>query len=60
VKLTRQQGGFRPGAGRKPKYGVKTKSITVTLPEDLVKTLDAEASDLGCSRSEVLVRRLTA
>ena len=41
-----KNGGARPGAGRKP-TGSKTKSYTVTMPQELAEQLEKAASQNG-------------
>lgn len=52
-------GGTRPGAGRKP-TPADQRSVTVTLrlPPDLAREIDAEAARSGATRSGVIVARL--
>ena len=46
-------GGARPGAGRKP-TGVKTKCYTVTLPLDEAQVLEDHAEELDISVNKYL------
>ena len=46
-------GGARPGAGRKP-TGVKTKCYTVTLPLEEAKVLEDHAEQLNISVNKYL------
>jgi hypothetical protein len=46
-------GGRRPGAGR-PVQGVQTRSISITLPEDIIQAIDAQAYRHQMTRSAVI------
>jgi hypothetical protein len=43
----RQMKSLKPGPGRPPKYGRPSRTLTVTLPEDVLDTLGAVDADLG-------------
>lgn len=53
------RGGNRSGAGRKPKPA-EERSVTVTLrlPPDLAREIDAEAARCGFTRTAAIVHRL--
>ena len=50
-------GGKRPGAGR-PRPGPPTRSLSITLPENLIEALDQEADQCQMTRSAVVVQHL--
>ena len=52
------RGGFRPGAGRKPKYGEVTVSVGIHLPRSLRDELRYEAAQANRSLSEHIYRIL--
>jgi len=51
-------GGARPGAGRKPKWGVRAKQIEISLPPEVVAFFQARATDKSHSLSAELAERL--
>lgn len=51
-------GGTRQGAGR-PTPGSPTRSISITLPEDLIDAVDKLAYQQHATRSAVIARYLT-
>lgn len=51
-------GGQRQGAGR-PTSGSLTRSISITLPEDLIRAIDDEAYQHHMTRSAVIAQYLT-
>ena len=53
------RGGSRPGAGRKSKYIGQSYPITFRLPGRLVVALDAAVDDVGGSRSDYLIAKLS-
>lgn len=52
------RGGRREGAGRPLAGDTKRVRVSLTLPPDLVESLDREADTYALSRSEMLVRIL--
>ena len=50
-------GGKRQGAGR-PLPGTPTRSISITLPEDLIHAVDQEAYQKHATRSAVIAQYL--
>ena len=57
----RQHGGKRPGAGRKPANPEgATMTLTVTVPESLVTSLDAIADNEGWNRSRAATEAIRA
>jgi len=50
-------GGPRPGAGR-PRQGARTRSVSLTLPEDLLATVDQVADRRQLTRSAVVAHYL--
>ena len=50
------RGGFRENAGRKKKPEGQKPKISVTLTKEAITYLDAEATRLGISRSELVER----
>jgi hypothetical protein len=52
-------GGPRPGAGRKPApAGQRSVTITLRLPPDLAREIDAEAARYDTTRTAAIVARL--
>jgi hypothetical protein len=51
-------GGKRQGAGR-PLPGSPTRSISITLPQDLIEAVDQQAYQHHATRSAVIARYLT-
>jgi hypothetical protein len=49
----------RPGPGRPPKYGRPSRTLTITLPEDVVDALGAVDADLGRAIVSLAERRRT-
>lgn len=52
-----RRGGWRPGSGRKPKYGERLAETTLGLPPAVLQILDQLAGDTQ-SRSEVVLELL--
>lgn len=50
-------GGRRPGAGR-PVQGIRTRNISITLPEDLLAQVDQLAEHTGEFRSTLIAHYL--
>ena len=53
------RGGRRAGAGRPPIGDEAKRSVTLALPEAVVRDLDAEARRRNTSRSQVATERLS-
>jgi hypothetical protein len=47
-----------PGAGRKPKVGLSTSSLTFRIPHALRKNLESQAAERGSSIAEALIWHL--
>jgi hypothetical protein len=56
-KKKSRRGGYRPGAGRKPKYGERMAGPTIPLPPAVLQILDDLAGDTK-SRSDVILALL--
>ena len=56
-KQSRKRGGWRPGAGRKPKYGERLAETTIGLPPRVVEILDSLAVG-DKSRADVVLELL--
>ena len=55
AKKNKSHGGFREGAGRKPKNPEgATKTIAASVPESLVERLDEYAQSKGWNRSQTI------
>lgn len=54
-----KHGGKREGAGRKTKYAEKTKTISFSVPPDLVELIAKEVEKSGMTKSEWIVRKLS-
>ena len=50
----------KPGPGRPPKYGRPSRAVTITLPEDVIRRLQAIDPDLGRAVVSVVERRTPA
>ena len=57
AKQKPQRGGYRPGSGRKPKFGERMEQLAVRVPSAVVEMLDSLAST-NKSRSEVVLELL--
>ena len=53
-----QHGGARQGAGRPPKQDGKTVVVSVSVPEELARTLSSYAEAQGESKSAVVTEAL--
>ena len=50
------QGGARPGAGRKPRPAAERRvTVTLRLPPELARHIDAAAERTGMTRTAVIV-----
>jgi metal-responsive CopG/Arc/MetJ family transcriptional regulator len=58
AKKKSQRGGYRPGAGRKPRYGERMVETAVTLPGAVLEILDQLAEDQSKSRSGLIIELL--
>ena len=48
------------GAGRKPKYGVPTRKISLHMPAPLDQRLSREATRRGVPKLEIIIQALDA
>jgi len=59
-KKPKKHGGFRIGAGRKPKHDEDVHTVAARLPMSHVAALDAKADRLGLNRSEGILEAVRA
>lgn len=54
-----QRGGARAGAGSPTVWSSKTRTVSMTLPEDLLDVLDEVSETNGTSRSKLVAGKLS-
>jgi hypothetical protein len=56
MKTEHQRGGHRPNAGRKPRPAAERRvTVTLRLPPELARHVDAAAERCGMTRTAVIV-----
>lgn len=58
TKRKERRGGYRPGAGGKPKYGERMELFTTRLPPSIIASLTDLAATKGVTRSAIVLELL--